>query len=218
ARIGQQRRRIGPRRLVAQQLPRVDDKEFADALGQDRDGVFSAHRQDVLARDSRRDVASAKDRIEIALDVVGRALLHHQHRLLVAAELNQFLFDQGIGDVEHVERHGRLAVGVGETKILQRSNRAVVHAAEHDDADLAFRGAKYLVQLARLDEVDRRGHAALEFLLFVQERGWRQYDAIDVANRTLQRLAKRVRRLPVVLTDETPAHMAGPYADFQHDG
>ncbi len=126
--IGENRSRIRQRRLVAKQLASVGREKLAQARRQHRRGVFAAHRQHVLAGDLRLDVAAAQDGVEIALDIVRRALLDHQHGFLAAAEFDEFVLDQRIGDVEHIERDGAAAVGVGEAEIFERSHRRVLHA------------------------------------------------------------------------------------------
>ena len=82
ARVREHRVGIGARRLVAEQFAGVGGEEFAQALHQDRRGVFAAHRQHVLAGYFRLQIAAAQNRVEVALDIVGRALLDHQDRAL----------------------------------------------------------------------------------------------------------------------------------------
>ncbi len=73
-------RGIGDRRLVAQKLGRMRQKKSAHARDHDRRGVLAAHRQDVLARNPRLNVAPAQQRVQRLLEIVGRALFDHQHR------------------------------------------------------------------------------------------------------------------------------------------
>ena len=101
--------------------------------------------------------------------------------------------------------------------MLKRAKHAVEEAAENNDADRSLLGAEEFVELAALDEFDRRRPALLELLLLLHERSGRKHDAVDVARRIFQRLTKREGGLLVVLGDELPMHMTGADAHFEHD-
>ena len=169
-------------------------QEGADAVEHDLAGIFAGHRQMLLADEPGAAAGLVQHRGKRLLDVVGLALLDDQHRVLALAEAQEFVVDQRVDGVQHVERHVGLAIGVGEADALQRADHGVVHAALHDDADRAVAGSEELVDLARADEFDRRRPALLDLLLLVQEGGGRQHDAAGVAARRVQRLGDRHRR------------------------
>ncbi len=92
-------------------------------------------------------VGAAQDGVDRLLDEVGLAFLDHQHGALAGAEAHELLVDQRIGDVEHVERDAAGAEDVGEPDDFERAQRGVVHAALHDDADVAAIAVEELVEL-----------------------------------------------------------------------
>ena len=154
---------------------------------------------------------------ERLLDEVGLPLLHQQHRALVAAEVDDLVRHQGIGDVHHIEGNAAGAPDVGQAEPLQGAQHAVVHAALQDDADVADVARHELVQPALLDELHRGGPALLDLLLLVDVGGGRQDDAAGIAPRRLERVLHAHRRPLVGLGAEAAAHMAGADAHFQHD-
>ena len=99
---------------------------------------------------------------------------------------------------------------------MQRADDVVVHAALHDDADLALLRPQPLVQLVVADESDRRGHPRLDLLLLVLIGRRRQHDAVDVAPGIVERVLDGVRRLDVVLAGEAAVHVTGADADLEH--
>ena len=87
-----------------------------------------------------------------------------------------------------------LAEHVGEPEQLERAQRGIVHAALHDDADVARIAVEELVELMLLDESYRCRPAFLDLLLLVQIARGRQHDAVGVADRVLERVLERERR------------------------
>lgn len=211
-------RRIRQRRLVAEQHAGMGLEEGLDALHQHLRRIFATHRQRVLAGDPRLDVAAAQDRVQRLLDIFRRAFLDHQNGLFAGAEFGQLVIDQRIGDVEHVQRHGTVAIDIGKAKLLQRAHDAIIHAAQQDDADIAFAGTEIFVELAALDKLHGGRPALLQLLLLMDKGCRRQDDAVDVADRIFQRLAQRELRPLVVLCFELAVHMAAADADLQHHG
>ena len=216
-RIGQHRVRVRRRRRIAEQRIGVTLEKCLQPLGDDHRRVFTGHRQHVLAADPGLDVAAAQDGVDRLLDEFRLALLDDQDRLLVRGKFGDLVVDQRIGDVEHIDRHRRLAIDVGETKLLQRAHHRIVEAALHHDADIGVLRAKEFVELALLDEFDGGRPALLDLLALVQIRRRRQHDPLGVAARLLQGFAQRKARLFVVLGDETAVDVAGADAHFEHD-
>ena len=190
-RIAEHRRGVRVRRGVAEQLVGMQLEKSLDALGDDRRRIFARHRQHVLAADLGLDIAPAQNGVQRLLDEFRLAFLDHEDRLLVGREGGDLVVDQRISDVEHVDRHGSLAIDVGQTKLLQRAHHRIVEAALHDDADIGrFRSEKF-VELALLDEFDGGRPALLDLFPLVEIGGGRQHHAFGIAPRVLQRLAQR---------------------------
>ncbi|TIS84527.1 MAG: phage holin family protein, partial [Mesorhizobium sp.] len=137
--------------------------------------------------------------------------------LQALAEGKELVIDERIDGVQHIKRHVGVAIGVGKAEPLQRADDRIVHAALHDDADRAIVRPKDLVDLAALDEIDRRRPALCDLLLLVQEGGRRQHDAAGVAARGRQRIGNRHRRPLVILGDEVAMDVAAADAHLQHD-
>ena len=97
----------------------------------------------------------------------------------------------GIGNIHDVERNCGVAIDIGKAELLKGAHDAIVHAAEHDDADVALGRAEKFVELALLDKVDGSWPALLELVLFMKEVRRRQHDAVNVAHRVFQCLLQR---------------------------
>ena len=188
-----------------------------DSALQYRAGVFTRARQDALADDFGLQVRLAQGHVQTLLDVLGLAFLDDQYRLLAGAEANDFLIEQRIGDVEHVERQLGRAEGIRESRELERAQQRVVETSLEDDADVTARAAQKLVQ-AMLADVGERGRPALlDFLLFVEEARRRQDDARYVANGTGEGVPYGECRRAIALGGEAAVDVARTDSQFQHD-
>ena len=136
--------------------------------------------------------------------------------LLPAQKPHEFGVDQRIGDVEHIERNAALAEHVGEAEHFERAQHVVVHAALHDDADVADVAVEHLVELVLLDEAHRGRPALLDLFLLVRIGRRRQRDAVDVAQRVLQRILEGECRPHIVPGHEPAVDVAGADAQLQH--
>ncbi len=168
--------------------------------------------------DDRIDVAALQDRVDRLLDEVRLALLDDEDVALANTEGGDLVVDERIGNVQHMDRHSRRAVDVGDTEKLERPECGVVHAALHDDAAVVEIARKGLVQTVLGDEADGGGPPLLDLLLLMDVGRRRQHDAADVADRILHRLLERKGGTAVVARREAPVDMAGADAQFQHDG
>jgi hypothetical protein len=149
------------------------------------------------------------------LDEVGLAFFDQQDAALAQAKALELVVDQRIGDVEDVQRHLRLAKGIGQAQHLERAQHAVVKAALHDDAEVFRTLGKELVELALLDELDGGGPAVSDLLLLLRIAGRRQHHAAGVALRVFDRVFEREAGALVGL-GEAAVHVAGAYAQLQH--
>ena len=151
-------------------------------------------------------------------DEGGVAFLNHHQAVLALRELKKLIFDKGIGDVQHIERHVRVAVDIRKAQPLQPANDVVVHTALQHDADLRLIRAEHLVQLVLTNVLLRGRQAFGHLLLLMQIALRRQDDALAVALGVLQRVLHRRRGADIVAGDEFARHMARADADHQHDG
>ena len=83
-RVGEDGRRIGRRRPVAEQRRGERSEKAANARRHHRGRIVAGRAETRLAGDPGLDVAPAKHRVERLLDKFGLALLDHQHRALAA--------------------------------------------------------------------------------------------------------------------------------------
>ena len=91
--------------------------------------------------------ALAQDGVDRLLDVVGRALLDHQHGALAVAEIGDLVGHQRMRDVQHQGRD--LAPSTVEAGSRPRTSD-VGDAALHDDAEVgAFAGQELVQACAR---------------------------------------------------------------------
>ncbi len=67
------------------------------------DGVFARLGKELLAADTNPEIGLVQDGVEIVFEVLRLAFFDNQQRALAAAELDDFLIDERIGDVQHVE-------------------------------------------------------------------------------------------------------------------
>ena len=105
--IGEHRRRIGQRRLVAEQRRAHAARGIRGCPSTITGAVYSpAIGSTSLPAILRLDIAPAQDRVERLLDIFGLALLDHQHGALARAERDDLVVDQRIGDV-HAHRAAR---------------------------------------------------------------------------------------------------------------
>ena len=166
--------------------------------------------------DTRLHIGLAQDAVHGLLDEVGLALLHQQDGALAGAKTRELRIDQGIGDVQHVQRHPGMTERVGQSQQFQRPQHGVVQAPLHHDSKILRRFGKELVQAPVLDEFHGRRPAARNLVLFVQVARRRQHDAIDVAHWLLDRVLQGERGPLVGLGPEAAVHMAGPDPKLQH--
>ena len=69
---------------------------------------------------------------------------------------------QRISDIEHIDRHPRGAVKIGEFETRQRPKKPIGQAAENNDADLANFAGDQLIELLLSDEFLRGGQALFD--------------------------------------------------------
>ena len=115
--LGARQHRIGAwqRRAIAKHRRFEFLEEGLDALHQHASCVVAAHRQAILAGHPGLYVLAAQRRVYRLLEIVGMTFLDHQHCALALAEAHHFVVEQGIGDIQHIERHSRVAIAVGQT-------------------------------------------------------------------------------------------------------
>ena len=174
------------------------------------------HREGALAEYPGLQVGAAQELVCGLLDMLGLAFLDDQQRPLAGGESHEFLFDQGVGGIEHVQGQSRDAESVGQAQVFQGPQDAVVQAALEHDSKIAFRTVDEFVELVVPDEAHRRGPALIGLLAFLLVGVGRQDDARRVALRRIERVSGRVRRTAVVAGDESPVQMAGADAQHQH--
>ena len=97
--------------------------------------VFTSHRQHVFAMHGGLHVGAAQRQHDVFFDVLRVALFDHQHRALGHAKTRHLARHQRVSDVEHQQRHGADAKGIGQAELLHRPQQRVVQAALDDDAD-----------------------------------------------------------------------------------
>ena len=179
--------------------------------------VFAGARQAVLAVHAGLDVGAAQLGVDRLLDIVGRALLDHQHRALARAERAQFFRHQRIGDVEHVDRDAAGAVEVGEAEPLERAQHAVGEPAERDDADLREVAGDHLVELSFTDELLRGGQPLLDLEPLLREDHRRMREpAVFEARRPGDAVLARIGGAPVGLGGELAGDVAGAHPQLHH--
>ena len=127
--------RFADRQLVArlncghrcgQQVRRVLRDECPDAFEHHPAGVFAAHGQHVFAVDLGVQTRFVQDAVDVLLDEVGLAFFHHQQAALAGAKAFEFIVDQGVGDVQHIQRNVGLAEIVGQAQQLKCTHHTVV--------------------------------------------------------------------------------------------
>ncbi len=97
-----------------------------------------------------------------------------------------------------------------------RLSPGVVHAALHDDSDVAGFALEDLVELVLLDEAHGGRPALLDLFAFVQVARRRQDYAVRVAHGVLERVLERKRRARIVARGEAAVDMAGADAQLEH--
>ncbi|MBC7938217.1 MAG: hypothetical protein H7Z19_00395 [Chitinophagaceae bacterium] len=196
--------------------PAVLFEEAASTFQQFGGGVFTGHRQHVLAVQRGAGAGLAQDARQVLFDEVRLAFFDHQQRPLAGGKTQHFGVDKRVGHVHHVQRHAAVAVHVRHAQPLQRTQQRVVAAALHDDADVVRAFGEKFVQASLLDELQRRGPAVAHLFLFVHEAGRRQHDAADITLRMVQRVFQRKARALVGAGGELAVHMAGADAQLHH--
>ena len=161
---------------------------------------------------------TVEERTELCLDKFGLALLDDEHMFFAGAEFQELAGNQRVGDVEHVKRHVRFAIDVGEAKPLQGTDDAVVHATLDDNAEFGGVRPESLVQAALADEGLGGRPTVLDLVLLMRERHGRQDDAREVGPRLRQSLAHREARALIIATLERSRDVAGADTHHQHDG
>ena len=196
---------------------RASRRNAAKPVEHDVRRVVAGLRQRALAVDAGLDVGAAQLDIDLLLDVVGRAFLDHQHRALAGAERAHFLRHQRIDAVEHMDRHARRAVDLGEVEPLQRAQHARGQPAANDDADVGEVAGNELVEALLADEGDRRRQAVLDLqpLMHEQRRRMRQPRVFE-ARRAGDAVAAGERGALVVLGGEFAGDMTGADAQLHH--
>jgi hypothetical protein len=132
-------------------------EEFQQAVGHHFGGVFTRHRQHVLAVEPGVDVALAQDGVDRLLDVVGSALLDDQHSALALAEIGDLVGHQRMRDVQHQGRN--LAF---DLETVEATHQDIGDAALHDDAEVGAFAGQELVQVMLDDEALGGGSAHLD--------------------------------------------------------
>ncbi len=197
--------------------PRLRE-EGREPLEQHLRHVLAGARQATLAEHAGLDVGAAQLDVDRLLDVVGRALLDHQHGALAGAELAQLLRHQRIDDVEHVDRDAAGAVEVGEIEPRERAQHAVGEPADHDDADVVEVAGDHLVELALADELLRGRQPLLDLEPLLRENDGRmRKPAVLEARRTGDAVLAGKRGAAVVLGLELAGDVAGADAQLHHD-
>ena len=133
------RRSCEPRHVTAAgaQRRRPLLEEFADALAQHVDAVFTEHGQRSLADDAHVQIVLAENLVRRLLDVFGLPLLDDQDGALSGAEFDPFVGNQRIGDIQQVQRDLAGTECIGAIEQLERSECVVVQTALHHDSDIA---------------------------------------------------------------------------------
>ena len=146
-------------------------------------GIFPGHGKDILAMQPGRGTGAQQMRGQMLFDEFGLAFLDHQHRRLAIAKRQEFFGNNGVGDIQAVNRHLRRTVKISQTQPLQGADDPVIHAALTDDADRGSRRAEDLVQPPFADKALRGGPAAGDLVMFLRIGHRRQHDAADLAAR-----------------------------------
>src|SRR5262249_30021141 len=119
------------------------------------DAVLTEHGQNFLTHDPGRCAPAAVLNIQMMLvedlrggllDELRLALLHYQHRALVAAELHPLLGDERISSIQDVQRDTAVAKRVSTTEQFHCAQRIVVEAALQDDTNVLRIALNELVQ------------------------------------------------------------------------
>ena len=120
----------------------------------------------------RGGISLAKDRVDVLLDVIRLALFEEQECALIFGELFNFVGDDGVGNVEHIDRNFRIAINICKTKKLETTHDGVVQPTLRDDAKVFLSVGNHFVDFSILDELDRGWHTLIDLLLLVHKRCW----------------------------------------------
>ena len=194
-------------------------QELCDACQQDFRCVLARHGQHVLAGELYVTIRAAQDRADLVLDVLGLGLLDDEHGFAVAREVHDLVGHERIDDVEHVDRHIRIAGRIREADLLQGAHQGIVDPALHDDADILMPAVECLVEFVLGNELPRGGHAHVVLALLLAVGDGRVRDLFVVVRRWCFEFVPRGDRgCDVVFRRKLSLHVAGADAQFQHDG
>ena len=206
------------RASLTEEIGPIGGDKFPQALLHHAAGIFARHRQHALALDAGLNVRAPQDRIDGLLNEFRLTLFDDEDRLLAGAEAGELGIDQRIGDIENVERDAAFAEHVGKPEHFERAQQRIVHAALHDDADVARVAIEELIETLLLDEAHGGRPALLDLVPFLQVARGRQHDTVGVAHGALERVLQRKVRPRIVAGSEAAVDVAGANAQLQHHG
>ena len=209
--------RVRRAQRIRQQIGRGLFQEARDAVAHDRAGIFAGHRKDILTVQLDIGSGAVKETAKLVLDEFRLAFLDHKDVGLSGAEIVEFVRQQRIGDVQHIKWHLGVTIDIGQSKLLQRADDTVIHAALQDDADRRIGGTETLVQLAVADEGLGGGPAIVDLVLLMREGRRRQHHAREIRTRMGHGILDAEIGPLVVLAFEGPGDMAAADAHHQHD-
>ena len=201
-----------------EQFRRIHFNKAGDALEHYAAGVFTSHRQHVLAVKACLHIGLAQYRVDVLLYEVWLPFFDQQNAALADAKAFELVVNQRVGDVEHIQRHLRLAEGVGQPQHFERTHHAVVKAALHDDAKVFVAFSKKFVHFMLLNKLHSRRPAISDLFLLLRVTGGRQHHATGITLRVFNRVLQGEGRPLVGLGREAPVHVAGAYTQLQHHG
>ncbi len=93
-------------------------QEIRDAIHHDCAGIFASRGQIIFA--GQRDLVACliQHRAKGLFDIIRLTFFNQQNRFLAFTEFQEFRIDQRVGNIQHIQWYGTVAMHIGQTQTL----------------------------------------------------------------------------------------------------